>query len=106
MSWRNTGSNDRFVQSLAWRYPYPAAMRLFLACCALAVRAAAQDITVPLTREHWTFTQLYARDKHLDTARFETYLGRPALLVPSGFGFVNGASFRNGTIEADFAMYP
>src|SRR5579862_6686873 len=85
-------------------------MRLHLTMLALSLavsaRVTAQDITVPLTREHWTFAQLYARDTPLDSARFETYLGRPALLVPSGFGYANDASFRNGTLEADFATYP
>jgi hypothetical protein len=71
-----------------------------------ALTSAAQDVTVPLTPDHWTFAQLYARDKVRDTARFETYMGRQALVVPSGFGFVNDVSFRNGTLEADFATYP
>ncbi len=78
----------------------------FLFALLAASTATAQDVTVPLTRDRWTFEQLYARDRVQDSARFETYLGRPALLVPSGFATASGVSLRNGTLEADLAVYP
>lgn len=81
-------------------------MRLYCALLTFALALSSGAQPVSLTRDHWTFAQLYARDKPLDSARFETYMGRPALVVPSGFGFVNDASFTNGTLEADFALYP
>jgi hypothetical protein len=48
---------------------------------------------------------LYQRDKRDTIPRFSTHLGRPSLLVPSGFGFVHGVELRNGTLEADIATY-
>src|SRR5262249_22105748 len=81
------------------------AMRL-LALCAVATQAAAQDITVPLTPDHWTSYTLFDRDKLPDkSVKFETHLGRPSLLVKSGFASASGVDLRNGTIEADVATY-
>ena len=98
-------SDDPFVQSSADLARYCVRMRLILACALTGVQAAAQDIAVPITPDRWTTQQLYARDKISDTARFETYLGRPSLLVPSGFAFARDVDLRSGTLEADLATY-
>src|SRR5262249_39082178 len=71
-----------------------------------AAPAAAQDVDVPLEPDNWTSQTLFHRDKACGAAaRFETHLGRPSLVVPSGFAWAKGVDFRNGTLEADIATY-
>jgi hypothetical protein len=81
-------------------------MRLIVLGTLAVARAAAQDVTVPLTPDRWTSYTLFERDKLPDNSvRFATHLGRPSLLVRSGFAYASGVNFRNGTIDADVATY-
>lgn len=67
--------------------------------------SGSQSIEIPLTPARWSIQPDAPRTPD-DTARFETHLGRPSLLLPGGFASANGIDLRNGTIDADVATYP
>jgi hypothetical protein len=75
-----------------------------LACLSASV-ATAQDISIPLTPDRWSTQVLFQRDKKDTLVHYETHLGRPSLLVSSGFAWAQGIDFKNGTLEADIATY-
>jgi hypothetical protein len=78
----------------------------FILVCLLAARAAAQDVTVPLTPDRWASYTLFEGDRLPDKGvKFEAHLGRPSLLVTSGFAYASGVDFHNGTLDADIATY-
>jgi hypothetical protein len=83
-------------------------MRFILLCILTglaAVRAAAQNIPIPLTPDRWTSYILFQREPRPrdKSVRFETHLGRPSIVVPSGLAYASGVDFHNGTIDADIA---
>ncbi len=76
-----------------------------------SIRLAAQDAQgpetrIPMTPDRWTTIHDTAPGAAEEDPQFEKRFGRPSLLLPDGFAYANGVDFKNGTLDADVAVYP
>ena len=84
------------------------ASRTLLVTALIATACWGQAVSVPMNLDQWVIGEKNERlspDKKVENNAAE-YLGRQALHLTKGFGYVRGLALQNGTIDADLAFDP
>jgi len=92
-------TTTKIIPQLAWRG---------LLVAALTVPCLSQSASVPISLDQWIIGE---KNERLDPDRkvennISENLGRQALHLTKGFGYVRGLDLQNGTIDADVAFDP